>query len=101
MEQFPPGEKLEAPTMFPGDAPELYQPNVDFPPGRLQVSKKIVTTKIQTFWPFDLSFPKKLAMRGFFPCTVVCFSALFGLPGASTAKSPKLLFGLELLTHLG
>ena len=51
--------------------------------------------KVQTFWLFDLSFLKKLAVRGFFPCTMVCFSALFGLIGASTAKSPKLLFGLE------
>jgi hypothetical protein len=72
-----PGGKSEVPAMSPDDAPEMYLPNVGFLPGRLQVSKKkIVTNKIQTLWPFDLSLPKKLMMRGFFPCTVVCFSAL-------------------------
>jgi hypothetical protein len=33
--------------------------------------------------------------------TVVCFSALFGLLDASTAKRSKLLFELVLLKHIG
>jgi hypothetical protein len=53
---------------------------------------------ILAFWPND---SQKLTMRGIFSDIVVCFSVLFSLPDASTAKSPKPLFGLELLTHLG
>ena len=98
-----PGGKSEVPAMSSGDAPELYPPNVDFPPGRLQVyfKKKIVTNKIQTFWPFDLSFPQSSRCVEPFSDTVVVFSALFGLLGARTAKISELLFGLVLLEHIG
>ena len=34
-----PEGKSEVPAMSPGDAPELYTPNVDFPSDLLQVSK--------------------------------------------------------------
>ena len=34
-----PEGKPEVHAMSPGDAPELYTPNVDFPPDLLQVSK--------------------------------------------------------------
>jgi len=61
----------------------------------------IVTNKIQTFWPFDLSFPQSSRCVEPFSDTVVGFSALFGLLGARTAKISELLFGLVLLEHIG
>ena len=50
-EALPPRGKIpEVPAMSPGDAPELYTPDVGIFRDRLQVSKKmIVTNKIQTF----------------------------------------------------
>ena len=88
--------------MSPGDAPELYTPNVDFPDSHLQEFRKQTgTNKIQTFWPFDLSFRESSRCVEPFCDTGVCFSALFGLLDTSTAKICMLLFELVLLKHIG
>ena len=54
----PPG-KSEVSAIGPGDAPELYTPNVDFPESRLQVSKKwLLRTRSKHFGPLSWVFLK-------------------------------------------
>jgi hypothetical protein len=54
-----PGGKSEVPAMSSGDAPGLYPPNVYFPPGRLQVSKKrLLRPRSKHFGPLTSVFPK-------------------------------------------
>ena len=62
-----PREIPEVPAMSPGDAPELYTPDVGISRDRLQVSKKwLLRTRSKHFGPLTWVFLKKLTMRGTF-----------------------------------
>ena len=63
-----------------------------FPPGVFRFRKMIVTNKVQTFWPFDLSFPQSSRCVGLLITTCrYTHNTCTNKPGQSTCRIQPLL----------